>query len=91
VKAALLRLLTAGYGTSRQFTATHQFGCNRRHSGHAAKPCAASFRRECKTEMFYWMGRPMPPFSAYAAFLPSARVVVVPRAASVLNSSIVMT
>jgi hypothetical protein len=29
-------------GTSRQFTLTHQFGRNRRHSGHAAKPCGAS-------------------------------------------------
>jgi hypothetical protein len=33
-------------GPSRQFTSTHPFGPNRRQSGHAAKPCAASGRRE---------------------------------------------
>ena len=31
-------------GTSRQFTKTDQFGRNRRHSGHAAKPCGALVR-----------------------------------------------
>ena len=42
----LLHLLTAGYGTSRQFTKTDQFGRNRRHSGHAGEPCGPSVRRE---------------------------------------------
>jgi hypothetical protein len=38
--------LMSGYGTSRQFTKTDQFGRNRRHSGHAVKPCGAFVRRE---------------------------------------------
>jgi hypothetical protein len=33
-------------GTSRQFTNTDRFGCNRGHSGHAANPRGASVRRE---------------------------------------------
>ena len=33
----------SGFGTSRQFATTHQFGHNRRHSGHAGEPRARPF------------------------------------------------
>jgi hypothetical protein len=36
----------SGIGPSRQFTAMHQFGCNRRHSGHSGKHRGAWVRRD---------------------------------------------
>jgi hypothetical protein len=42
---ALLRLLTAACGTSRHFTAPHQFGSYRRYSGHASEVGRVLIRR----------------------------------------------